>query len=290
MKPFFLLSLLSLTLLGSSLHARVIKVEGSDYIPEALIESLKEFAESEGDFLEVNLGGSLLAFREFYEGDADIILVAMPEKTPSDYDFPVIPLGFQIGAIVVHEKNPLDSLSQQQIGGIFGSLSENAIARWSALGLSGSWQNRNIQAAYANSGLSPILDLFSATFLESEALRSGIQEFSSSLRLESYVSNNDGAIGFIDTIPLSPDLKTLRIESSEGEISFGPTLENVNYGDYPLSLPYYICVPRSQYRFLAPYIEFLLSDSAAETLQAEGFFPLLDSRRRQLKSELPTGE
>lgn len=290
MKPFAILPLLATILLAANLQARVIKVEGSDYIPEPLIAALKEFAASEGDALEVNLGGSLLAFREFYEGDADIILVAMPGKSPSDFDFPVLPLGFQIGAIVVNQKNPLESLSHQQIGGIFGALTENAIARWSELGLSGTWQTRNIQAAYANSGLSPVLDLFSATFLNGEALRSGIQEYSSSIRLESYVSNNDGSIGLIDTLPFSTNLKTLRIETEDGGISFGPTLENVNYGDYPLSLPYFVCVPRSQHRFLAPYLEFLLSDSVAQILQKEGFFPLLDARRRQLRADLPAGE
>ncbi|MGE9289605.1 MAG: PstS family phosphate ABC transporter substrate-binding protein, partial [Puniceicoccales bacterium] len=213
-----------------------------------------------------------------------------PHQNPDELDFPVIPIGFQIGALVVNRKNPLNSLNHQRIGGIFGSLTENAIARWSDLGLSGTWQNRNIQAAYSNPGTSPVLDLFSARFLNSEPIREGIQEYSSSIQLESFVSNNDGAIGLIDTLPLSDQLKTLRIESEDGGVSFGPTLENVNYGDYPLALAYYVCVPRSQYRFLAPYLEFLLSDSVAELLQEEGFFPILDSRRRQLTADLPLAE
>lgn len=271
--------------------ARVIRVQGSDYLPQPLVDALAEFATSEGDFLEVDLGGSLLAFRSFYEGEADIIIVAMPDQDPDELQFPVIPLGFQIGAIVVNRKNPLESLSRQKIGGVFGSLTENAIARWADLGLSGTWQNRNIQASYANSGTSPILDMFSAYFLDGQPIRSSIQEYSSAIRLEAFVGSNDGAIGIIDTLPLSSDLKTLRIESADGGgVSFGPTLENVNYGDYPLALSYYVCVPRSQYRFLAPYLEFLLSNEVAGILQAEGFFPVLEARRRQIVADLPLSE
>ncbi|MEM0965108.1 MAG: substrate-binding domain-containing protein [Verrucomicrobiota bacterium] len=280
-----LLVFLSLTLSGK---ARDVQVAGSDYIPEALIDALREFASKEGDELEVDLGGSLLAFRQFYEGEADIILVAMPFQRPEDLEFPVFPFGFQIGAVVVNADNPITSMTQQQLGGVFGALNENAIARWSELGLTGTWQNRNIAAAYANSGKSPILDLFSNRFLQGDPIRSGIQEFSSDIRLESFVSNDDATIGIVDSLPLSSDLKTIRIQTSDGGVSFGPTLENINYGDYPLSLEYFVCVPMSQYRFLAPYIEFLLSDEVAEILQRERFFPLLRSRRLQLIEELPT--
>jgi len=290
MKGLLTLSLLILFLLVPHLQARVIQVEGSDFIPPALIEALEEFAATQEDFLEVRLGGSLLAFREFYEGDADIILVAMPFEDPEEFEFPVFPIGFQVGILMVNRENPLDSLTRQQIGGIFGSLTENAIARWSELGLSGPWQDRNIQAAVSNSPTSPILDLFSSKFLENEPIRSGIQEFGSSIQLEGFVSGNDGSIGLADNLPLSSGLKSIRIESEDGDVSFGPTLENVNYGDYPLSLSYYVCVPRSQYRFLAPYLAFLLSDEVAKILQQEGFFPVLESRRRQLSSQLPLGE
>jgi ABC-type phosphate transport system substrate-binding protein len=285
--PPFRTALAFLALLPAALSARTVEVAGSDYIPPRLIDALAAFAEGEGDRLEVELGGSLLAFRDFEEGEADLILVAMPYKRPEDLGYPVIPVGYQVGTIIVHRDNPLESLTRGQIGGIFGSLAENAIARWADLGLSGPWQNRNIQAGYNDTGESPVVDMFSARFLGNEPIRQGIQRFDSTVRLESFVSNNDGAIGLLDGLPLASDLKALRIESADGGVSFGPTLENVNYGDYPLALAYYACVPRSQYRFLAPYLRFLLSDEVAEILQEEGFFPLVQARRLQLASELP---
>jgi len=290
MKKFF--STAILLFIGTSviLEARLLRVEGSDFLPDSLIEALEAFAKTQDDRTEIRLGGSLLAFRDFYEGEADLIIVAMPFQDPDELDFPVVPLGYQIGTLIVDKGNPINSLSAQQIGGIFGSLTENAIARWSELGLSGAWQNRNIQAAYADAPNSPLLSLFSSKFLDSEALRAGIQDYPSAIQLEAFVSRNDSAIGLSDAIPLSDQLKTLRIESEDGNVAFGPTLENVNYGDYPLALPYYVCVPQSQYRFLAPYLEFLLSDEVAELLQDEGFFPVLDIRRRQLTANLPSSE
>jgi len=284
------ITLTTLILISSTLDARNIKVAGSDYIPPILMEALQEFAASEGDELEFSMGGSLLAFRSFYEGNADIILVAMPNKTPEDLDFPVFPIGFQTGVIVVHRDNPIKSLTRRQIGGIYGSLTENAIARWSQLGAVGALTNRNIQPGYANSGSSPILDLFSARFLENNPIRQNIQEFDSTIQLEAFISNNNAAIGIMDVLPLSTDLKAIQIQSEDQSVSFGPTLENVNYGDYPLTLEYYVCVPRSQIRFLSGYVDFLLSDSAAAILQEEGFYPILRSRRLQLANELPQSE
>ena len=266
-----------------------VTVAGSDYLPGSLVEALGEFAAERGDELEIELNGSLLAFRDFEEGDADLILVALPYREPGDFQFPVVPLGYQVGTVVVNEANPLTSLSPRQLGGLFGSTSENAISRWANLGLSGAWRERNIQIGYVDSRESPVVDLFSARFLDNAPIRSGIQAFSSTIRLESFVASNDAAIGLLDALPLSGDLKTVRIEDPDGGVSFGPTLENVNYGDYPLTLPYYTCVPLSQYRFLVPYLDFLLSDEVAEMLQREGFFPILQSRRGQLKNDLPGG-
>lgn len=282
-----LLILSCLLAASASVCGRTVEVAGSDYIPDALVEALAAFAAEQGDRLEAELDGSLLAFRDFEEGRADLILVAMPYQRPEDFQFPVIPIGFQVGTFVVNRGNPLESLTRAQLGGIYGSLVENAIARWSDLGLSGTWLNRNIQAAYTDSEASPVVDMFSAYFLDNQPIRQGIQRFASTIRLESFVSNNDGAIGLLDGLPLASDLKTLRIESADGGVSFGPTLENVNYGDYPLAITYYACVPLSQYRFLAPYLDFLLSDEVAEILQREGFFPLIRSRRLQLANDLP---
>ncbi len=268
---------------------RTVTVAGSDYLPGSLVEALGEFAAERDDKLEIELNGSLLAFRDFEEGDADLILVALPYRGPEDFEFPVIPIGYQVGTIVVNRANPITSLSVRQLGGLFGSTSENAISRWANLGLSGPWRERNIQIGYVDSPDSPAVELFSARFLDNDPIRPGIQAFSSTVRLESFVANNDAAIGLLDALPLSGDLKTIQIEAGDGGVSFGPTLENVNFGDYPFSLGYYVCVPVSQHRFLTPYLEFLLSDEVAGLLQEEGFFPLLKSRRGQLINELPRG-
>lgn len=267
-----------------SVAARTITVAGSDFLPDSIIEALETFAESREDRLEVEMAGSLLAFRDFYRGQADLILVAIPDRETEEFQFPVVPFGFQVGTIVVNRKNPIKEITRSQLGGIFGAPNENTITRWSEIGLSGAWDRRIIQAGYADPPKNPAVDMFSAYFLEGQPIRAAIPDYETTIRLESYVSNNDNAIGLLGGLPLGSDLKSVRIASREDGVSFGPTLENVNYGDYPLSLPYYVCVPRSQQRLLTPYIEFILSDEIAELLEREGFFPLLRSRRAQLTS------
>ncbi len=272
---------------AGSVSARTVTVAGSDFLPESLVEALAAFAESRDDTLEVGMNGSLLAFRDFNRGEADLILVAIPDRSAEDFGFPVVPLGFQIGTLVVNRKNPIDEITKPQLGGIFGAPTENTITQWSELGLGGAWERRIIQAGYADPPKNPVVAMFSAYFLDNEPIRAAIPNYETSFRLESYVSNNDNAIGLLGGLPLGPDLKTIRIASSDDGISFGPTMENVNYGDYPLTLAYYVCVPRSQQRLLTPYVEFLLSDEIADLLETEGFFPVIRSRRLQLASAFP---
>lgn len=288
MKPY-LFTIFSSFIFAASvvLDARTVRIAGSDYIPQALVDALQEFADERGDELRISMWGSLLAQVEFEKGNVDLGLIAMPHQTPEDFSYPVLPLGYQISVLAVNDALPVDSLNRRQIAGIFGATGDSAIARWSDLGLPGAWRGRNIQAGYTNPSQSPALHMFRSIMLNNEPFRSGVQQYDSNVRLESFISNNESAIGLLSTVPLSGNLKTLRIESSDGGVAFGPTVENVNFGDYPLSLPYYISVPLSQYRSLAPYIRFLLSDEVAELLQNEGFIPLLGSIRESLIAELP---
>jgi len=284
---YFFLAILSF--LHSLADARTVRLAGSDFIPKALVEALEEFAHSRGDELRIQMQGSLLAQMDFEQGQVDIALISLPDKTPEDFNYPVLPFGYQISVLAVNEALPVDALNRRQISGIFGGGGDSAIARWSDIGLPGAWRGRNIQAGYANPRNSPALPMFRAVMLNNESFRSSVQQFETNLRLESFISNNESAIGLLSSIPLGSNLKTLRIESEDGTVAFGPTMENVNFGDYPLSLPYYICVPLPQYRELTPYIRFLLSDQIAELLQNEGFIPLLGSVRESLMAELPEG-
>jgi len=285
MKTLLLLPIL-LTM-ATAVSARTVTVAGSDFLPESIILALEEFAESRGDRLVHTFEGSLLAFRDFNRGRADLIIVAIPPYEDTEYQFPVIPFGFQIGTLVVNGQNPLSEIDQQQIGGIFGAPGENPITRWAELGLPDTWDRRLIEPAYADPPMNPVAAMFSAYFLENEPIREAIPDLETAVRLEAFVSGNDNAIGLLGGLPLGPDLKPLNISTTADGVGFGPSIENVNFGDYPLTLPYFVCVPRSQYRLLVPYLEFLLSDEIAALLEQEGFFPVLRSRRLQLESALP---
>lgn len=280
--------LLLSALLITPLSARTVTVAGSDLVPKEFIEALETFAKSRNDLLVTNMRGSLLAFREFNRGEADLIIVAIPRGSEEEYLFPVVPFGFQVGTIAVNKKNPIDEITSTQLGGVFGSPGRNTVTLWSELGLSGEWNRRIIKAGYADPPLNPVIDMFSAYFLENEPVREGIQSFDTDVGMESFISSNDDAIGILGDLPLDPQVKTLRISSEDDNVSFGPTVENVNFGDYPFTLPYIACVPVSQHRALAPYLEFILSDEIAAILEQEGFFPVLRSRRIQLTSALPS--
>lgn len=292
MKSHRLLPLLILLLASppAGLRGENIDVRGSDFIPAELVDALREFAHARGDEFTARMDGSLLAFSAFEDGKADIILVAMPDEDPESFPYPVIPLGFQTTVVAVNAQNPLDALTADQLRGIFGSGGQNVIARWGDVGLTENWRNRSILPTSLSVTVGPAIGLFSHLILEGRPYRENVQTFQSNLRVEAYLLNNEGSIGVLSTVPVSESLKTVRIEDPETRVPFGPTIENINYGDYPLALPYFICVPNSQFRSLAPYIAFLMSDEVAAILARNEFTPLLEPTRQQVIARLPAEE
>jgi hypothetical protein len=68
--------------------------------------------------------------------------------------------------------------------------------------------------------------------------------------------------------------------------AFGPTDDNVHYGDYPIRLAFYIVYNLRDDAKLRPVIRELLDDEVAASLRANDLIALPDTVRRKFLIEL----
>jgi hypothetical protein len=99
-----------------------------------------------------------------------------------------------------------------------------------------------------------------------------------------WVRTTPGGLGVLPAAP--DDLKVLALAMGPGGVAFGPTLENVHAGDYPLRVPLRLVLPRAAAGEHLVLSRFLLGDEAAMAMRADGLVPLPRAVRQQLAFDL----
>lgn len=265
---------------------------GSDLLAEPLEKPLTEFSEKSGIELNLDFTGSLPAINALTSKSATIGLVAIPEGDPLPEDrLRLIPFAYQVAFVFFNANNPLSELSLPELSRIYALNASPQIDRWGQLELGGALATRTVQPFISSPPDSVIVELFKAEALSSRSIGSNVSLLTSASELEDLVSADLGAIGVSNRPSTAPEVKAISISTGEaGSFAFGPTPENIYYGDYPLRLPFYIAVPVGDLPKQRDFIAFLLSDEIASTLEKAGFVPLSENVRKRTLLGLDIGE
>ena len=239
--------------------------------------SFQDNINSEVSNLSIYKSGSLPMIEDFLSSRLDICILTIPEKS----DFPVlddeklvkIPLAYKSSVVVVNKDNPASELTLGQLYELFGVSSTNSnLLNWRNFGIS-SFSTSNIKpyAVKEDRGISS--DLFRYAALNSTAFGANVQ-FDQIDEVERMIVQDKTAIGIFPRIPINPNLKALFVAENDESIAYGPSIDNIYYSDYIIRLPFYIVYNVRDTKRLYPLISTLLSDSVAEILEANDFFPL----------------
>lgn len=185
--------------------------------------------------IKIEAHGSSTGFKGLESGDADIWASSRPVKDKevskliNQYDLRSHEsehiLGIDGLAIVVNLKNPINSLSKEQLGQIFSG----QVTNWSQLG--GHDQKINLYARDKNSGT---WDSFKNMVLSKTLkLSDSAQRFESSVQLANRVTVDKGGIGFIGMAFVGKN-KLLAISDGPAQ-AFKPSEMTVATEDYALS-------------------------------------------------------
>lgn len=269
-------------------HAKPVTLTGSDMLPPTILSYLEETLTAAGIEWEADLKGSLLALEGFSSGDSTLAIVAVPRgrlEIPSDLE--IFPLFFQAPIVLVNRDNPVREISINALRSVFASGGQ-PISRWEGLGSDDpDWDTRSVQAVILEDEESMVMQMFRAVVLNRRSIRTGVGRVQDHREIERLVRANAGLLVVTDRLARQSDrLVPLAIFTPGDPVPFSPTTENINFGDYPLFLPYYVVLsPEANHR-VREVAGTLYSDGLHEALANEGFFPLLQSEREQIRGTL----
>lgn len=250
---------------------------------DALEVRLEAFAAAKNIDIDTLFPGSIPALNAMEDGRAEIGLIAVPPAQGlPEIAYHLIPFTYLATFVLVNPDNGIDELSLPQLQGIFAANPVSRIERWGQLGMEGPLMTRSIQTYIGGKSGSLIVEMFKSEALDRRSLKSSVTLLPSASDVSAMVSADMGVIG-VSSHPGGLAARAVPISTGqEGSFAFGPTPENIYYGDYPLRLPFYIVIPKqaklSEYRDI---IEFLLSNQVAEALTREGFVSLPENIRKR---------
>ncbi|MEC8279056.1 MAG: substrate-binding domain-containing protein [Verrucomicrobiota bacterium] len=281
-----MLLLLPLSLIATA-QAEEIRIAVSDLLADYTLSPLRVYGAENGTTYVIDSIGSLPALDRLRSDEIDLAIVAVPEgeEVPRD-EFNIFPFAYDVAVIVVNDSNPIDEISVARLGGIFGSNEELNLNTWGELGLSG-WGSRNIKALAGTNDKSIALELFKHSIFKGGGMKPSVSMVKDT-EIEDLISSDAASIAILSRMPENSNIKVLMV-SSGGDIyapAFGPTDDNVHYGDYPIRLAFYILYNSRDDAKLRSTIRELLNDEVATSLRANDFLPLPDTMRRKFLMDL----
>ena len=281
-----MLLLLPLSLIATA-QAEEIRIAVSDLLADYILAPLKVYGAENDTTFVVDSIGSLPALDRLRSDEIDLAIVALPEgdEVPRD-EFNIYPFAYDVALIVVNDSNPIDEISVARLGGIFGSNEELNLNTWGELGLSG-WESRNIKALAGTNDKSIALELFKHSIVKGGGLKPNVSVVKDT-EIEDLIGSDVASIAILSRVPENSNIKVLMV-SSGGDTyapAFGPTDDNVHYGDYPIRLSFYILYNARDDVKVRSTIRELLNDEVATSLRANDFIALPDTLRRKFLIDL----
>lgn len=269
----------------STAQAEEIRIAASDLLADYIVAPLDAYSLEEGVDFKVESIGSIPALDRLRSDEIDLAIIAVPQGTevPSG-EFNAYPFAYDVAVVVVNESNPINEVSIGHLGGIFGTNEEYSFNTWGDLGLSG-WRSRNIKPLVGTSEESIVLELFKYTVFKRGGMKPGVAMVRAD-EVEDLLGSDAAAVALLSNPPKSGKSKVLLVSESDGAPAFGPSDDNIHYGDYPIRLAFYIIYNGRDDAKLSQVIRLLFDDEVASALRENDLVALPDTVRRKLLIDL----
>jgi phosphate transport system substrate-binding protein len=161
-------------------------------------------------------------------------------------------LGLDGVAVIVHEANPVDAMTKDEVAAIFNGMSSGR--HWNV---------------YARDDKSGTYDTFRDRVLGERPLAPGAKRFEDSRALVSAVARDRDGIGFVG-LPYASGAKVLAI-SEKNAAPLVPNVVTVRTESYALSRRLYLYVPDTAKPDARDFVRFALSSQGQDIVQKTGF-------------------
>lgn len=238
--------------------------------------------------IQVQAAGSSTAPPALTEGTANFgpMSRAMKDKeieafeTRHGYKPTAIRVAIDALAVYVHKDNPVDSLSVEQVDGLFSVTRRcggtTSIDTWGDLDQAGSWAQRPVQL-YGRNSVSGTYGYFKKVALCSGDFKNSVNEQPGSASVVQAVSSSLNGIGYSGIGYVTSGVKALGLATDGGE-PVAATHANAASGDYPLSRYLYVYINKKPNEPMTPiaqeFLRLVLSAEGQEIVSKDGYVPL----------------
>ncbi len=245
--------------------------------------------------IQIQGAGSSTAPPALIEGTAHFGPMSRPMKAQEiqafeqRYGYPPTAVAVAIDAlaIFVHQDNPLQALSLDQLDALFSPTlrcgAEHPLLRWGDLGLTGDWQWRAVQT-YGRNSVSGTYGYFKEKALCKGDFRDRVNEQPGSASVVQSVASTVNGIGYSGFGYRTAGVKMLKLGRS-GATPVAPTTATALDGRYPLARRLYLYVNKPPNGALLPmeyeFLRMVLSQTGQRTVIKDGYVPLPADRARE---------
>lgn len=259
----------------------VIQNTGSDTMVNIAQAWAEEYATvNPGVSIEVSGGGSGTGIAALENGTVDIANtsrkvepdeVAVAKKNTGKEPYEVA-VGFDALAVYVHKTNPLESITLEQLGQIYGE--GGTTVRWSQLGVTMPGGGDEIVRVSRQSNSGTYAYFREAVLGKGRDFKLGSRDMHGSKDVVELVSKTPGAIGYSGMGYNTPDVKMLKVARTSAEPAYAPTVENTLSHTYPVARPLLMYTLGPPEGPVKAYLDWILSPAGQAILRQSGYVPL----------------
>lgn len=211
-------------------------------------------------------------YKRLAQKKIDIFIGAAPSQEQiafaeeNDTVFEYTQIGYEAFVFFVHKDNPIDSLTVEQIKGIYSG----QITNWSQVG----GKNEKIVAFQRNEGSgsqSMLIRFMGDTPIMEPTMQTSVGDMGGIIEEVADYKNKSNSMGFsfrfyVEGIIKNPDIKMIAIDG------VAPTKENIQSGAYPIIAPLYaVTYEGNANENVQNLIEWMLSDEGQYIIEQTGY-------------------
>ncbi|MDL2246630.1 phosphate ABC transporter substrate-binding protein [Methanobrevibacter sp. OttesenSCG-928-K11] len=258
-----LLILIIILFLGFSVFSGIgterIDIAGSTSVQPLAEQLAIEYTKDKPD-LKINVqgGGSGMGIRSVSQEIADIGMSSKELNDEEKENVEVVEIGKEGIVIGVHNSNPIDDLSIEELKKIFSG----EISNWKEVG--GNDEEIHVVTREDGSGTR---SAFESIVMDDSDIKNDAIVQSSTESVKQAVASDSAAIGYMSLAHMSDDVKSVKIE---GVV---PSEENIANGQYELQRPFLFIITKNHDETIDDFIKWVKSSEGRKIIQDEKIVP-----------------
>ncbi len=246
-----------------------VRIVGSDLLGEPFAKALETQATRDGVAVVLNLSGSRVGIEKLNTGEADLAFVVLaPDEKLPEGNWTAEPMAYRAALVAAPRRIGVSQLTLTALDGFFGMSGPAGYTQWGQAGVTGQPAPLTVHT-HVLAGRADELstEIFRHVALRGTRLKPAVQRHASLASLVEKMESEEGGLAILPAPPPEQvNWRLLAVARAEGEPAFGPTLENIHLGDYPLRWPVWVVYRADAGAQVRTMVRFVWSDAAAKAL------------------------